>query len=353
MMRTARSSSIGPQPEGLHQEDRNYATEQRKRPVARLPHDDDGEHAGDDELDDVESVEHQPPDAQPERRRDSRGAEFERRLDHRDADDEAEPQERQGNGDQLFDSSHAHTLEIHGARVDRRSRGRDGLERLLEPCSGAQLDQREELAFLEADVRLEERAGALQRFGFDLPHGETRTQLGRQRVQPRMVEQRTHELLRSLRSGLLEQERKEAFLLVAKMRHPAPSKKTRNSRAAASRALRVTGCRTGAACGDEGTVVMVREWDEGRVPSHDNLSCFGRLARHGSFRSGSRFALGSPGALRVRIVRGVIGCGQDRTAGGAVKDQHGRDIMFLLHVRRQLDRTAVRAFGCDTHILLP
>ena len=146
-----------PQPEGLHQEDRNYATEQRERPVARLPRDDDGEHAGDDELDEVESVEHQTPDTQPERRRDSRGVEFERRLDHRDAEDEAEPQERQGNGDQLFGSSHRNPRDPR-RRLRSALACRDGLERLLEACSGAQLGQREELAFLETDVRLEENA---------------------------------------------------------------------------------------------------------------------------------------------------------------------------------------------------
>ena len=141
-----------------------------------------------------------------------------------------------------------------------------------------QLDEREELTFLEADVRLEESAGALQGFSFDLPVGEAQTQPSRQRVQPRMVEQRTYELLRGRRSGLLEQEREQVFLFVAKLRHSRAVEEGEEVTPRCTQSFSVTGCRTGAACDDEGTVVMVRERDEHRVPSHGNLRSRGLVA---------------------------------------------------------------------------
>ena len=94
-----------------------------------------------------------------------------------------------------------------------------------------------------------------------------------------MAEQRTYELLRGLRSGLLEQEREKVFLFVAKMRHSRAVEKAEEVTPRCKQSFRVTGCRTGAACDDEGTVVMVRERDERWVSSHGNLRSRG-TGRH-------------------------------------------------------------------------
>jgi hypothetical protein len=68
---------------------------------------------------------------------------------------------------------------------------------------------------------------------------------------------------------VLDEEREEVSLLVAKMRH---SPRVEEGQEVSRRCEQSTGRRTGAARHDEGTVLMMRERDTRRVSSRGNLN---------------------------------------------------------------------------------
>ena len=111
-----------PQDEDLSEKQRGDHAEERERPVASRVHDDDREHAGEDELDGVERAEDEPADPEGERRRHAGRPELERRLDRRDARHESEPHERQRHRDDVLGSA-------HGSESPMRGRGSSGPRR--------------------------------------------------------------------------------------------------------------------------------------------------------------------------------------------------------------------------------
>ncbi len=133
---------------------------------------------------------------------------------------------------------------------------------------GTPLDQREQLALLQADVRREQRAGASEEFRFHVAGDHARADLRRTGMQAGVVHQRPFELRRRL-TVARQQQPEHPLLLVTEVRHPASLEEGQERlggvRALASRST----CRRGeAARRDESVMVVVRELDQGRVSTH-------------------------------------------------------------------------------------
>ena len=144
----------------------------------------------------------------------------------------------------------------HGTASPRRRR------RPVESCGCNTLDQREELALLEPDVRIE----PLAEFAHRRAHVAAGLECGDECVETLVIEQGLNE--QGARLVDVDHQRKESFFLLAEVRHTRRPKKT-DERRGGTAGIVVSVCGPAEPlCLDKGVMVVVRERDQRLKPLH-------------------------------------------------------------------------------------